>query len=69
MPPRNANGPLAIASIDDYRRKPIAIIVRVSSNICAGLCSGTLLEVWEVIYFKVYKSQPPVVEQVLETAA
>jgi hypothetical protein len=30
---------------------------------------GKETEPWEIIYFKVYKSQLPVVEQALETAA
>ena len=31
--------------------------------------TGKETEPWEVIYFKVYKSQLPVIEQALETAA
>ncbi len=31
--------------------------------------TGRETEAWEVIYFKVYKSQIPIIEQVIETAA
>ena len=31
--------------------------------------TGKETEAWEIIYFKLYKSQVPVVEQALETAA
>jgi hypothetical protein len=31
--------------------------------------TGKETEPWELLYFKVYKSQPPVIEQALETAA
>ena len=31
--------------------------------------NGSESEPWEVIYFKIYKSQIPVIEQALETAA
>jgi hypothetical protein len=31
--------------------------------------TGQETEPWEIIYFKLYKSQLPVIEQALETAA
>ena len=46
---------------------------RVSFGLFPGLsnCSSCNLktEPWEIIYFKVYKSQLPVIEQALESAA